>query len=386
MRIRLIIVCLLAALATGVAASDRPVRHNPAEARLLDALGQIRNGQQQRAIGTLRDLLDARPDFKLARFLYAQMLTSLAGGTVATGQRPGAEVMLTEARRRWRHHHSPPPIGAVPSAILHLAPHHEYAIVVDLPNNRLYLFRNKRGWPRLVADFYVSIGSAGAGKRVEGDERTPVGVYRITNFIPDRQLPDLYGTGALTLNYPNAWDRHLGRTGYGIWIHGVPHATFNRAPRASEGCVVLSNSNLEWLREKVAVEATPIILTNRLHWLAPRKASARYHAVTDALLAWKQRTAGEAAPAHGRAIKLVSLPGLDSRAAMSKSVAGGAGSAPPKIRLQDVSVFAYPGEPGLIMTMRPSDAVGRASPPALFWRTSPARQQEQLLYARHKKP
>lgn len=360
---RLVIVFLLVAFAACAAAGTAPVRHSPAENQLLSALQQIRNSQQQRALDTLRELLKERPDFKLARYLYGQMLTSLAGGAVAAGQRAGADVMLSEARRRWQHYQSRPPMGAVPSAILHLAPGHAYAIVVDLPHNRLYLFENDDGQPRLVADFYASIGSAGAGKQVEGDLRTPVGIYRITSFIPDRQLPSLYGGGAFTLNYPNAWDRHLGRTGYGIWLHGVPRQTFNRAPRASEGCVVVANSDLRWLYGKVAVGATPVVLTNDLQWLTPQEARRRYQAVMDALAVWQTNTViaeGVAGATEIAPLNLAAPPPIKKQSILRVD----ATSRP--VQSSALSVFAYPGEPDLVLTMA-ADA-GEGSSAMTFWR------------------
>src|SRR3546814_8483534 len=50
-----------------------------------------------------------------------------------------------------------------------------------------------------------------------------------------RKLPDFYGDGAYPLNYPNEWDKHEGRKGYGIWLHGTPSTTYSRPPRASDG-------------------------------------------------------------------------------------------------------------------------------------------------------
>lgn len=374
---RLVTGFLIVMMAIAAAAADGPVRHNPAENKLLTALQQIRNSQQQQAMGTLQALLDERPDFKLARYLYAQTLTSLAGGKVATGERAGADALLAEARHRWQHHHAPPPIGAVPNAILHLAHGHDHAIVADLPHNRLYLFRNDDGRPRLVADFYVSIGSNGSGKQREGDLRTPVGIYRITNFIPGTQLPGLYGGGAFTLNYPNAWDRHLGRTGYGIWLHGVPARTFNRAPRASEGCVVLSNTNLAWLRGKIDVQTTPVVLTNELKWLTPREARQQYQAIMHALVAWRrgeQRNGVDAQPASLTPLRLAATPALVQQSGSSSTVLA-------PTSLPGVSVFAYPGEANLVMTLSAPDASGE--PTVRFWR-QPNRDHARPLYA--KKP
>ncbi|MGA1742070.1 MAG: hypothetical protein ACO4AC_07905 [Pseudohongiellaceae bacterium] len=43
----------------------------------------------------------------------------------------------------------------------------------------------------------VSIGSNGYDKQVEGDKRTPIGIYHFTSFLNDNQLMDYYGLGAI---------------------------------------------------------------------------------------------------------------------------------------------------------------------------------------------
>ena len=110
-----------------------------------------------------------------------------------------------------------------------------------------FLFKNQKGVPTLIKDFYVTIGKNGAGKYVEGDQKTPVGVYFVTDFISPEELPDLYGDGAFPIDYPNVWDQRHGRTGYGIWLHGTPSKIYSRPPEDSNGCVIVSNQDLNAL-------------------------------------------------------------------------------------------------------------------------------------------
>ncbi|MFM7113322.1 MAG: hypothetical protein ACKO26_19465, partial [Planctomycetota bacterium] len=42
---------------------------------------------------------------------------------------------------------------------------------------RLYLFQNSPQGLTLLADYYISVGKLGTSKAVEGDQRTPLGVY-----------------------------------------------------------------------------------------------------------------------------------------------------------------------------------------------------------------
>lgn len=174
--------------------------------------------------------------------------------------------LADEARLRLVEPNGPPP-GTWPNAILQLSTRHPHAIVVDLPRARLYVLDNDGGTLAVTHYYYAAMGRNGAGKRTRGDQRTPVGVYRVTGWLPGMQLPAMYGAGALPVNYPNLWDRIAGRTGSGIWLHGVPKDTDARPPRSSEGCVTLANNDLLALKPYVHTGETPVILSDALAWV-----------------------------------------------------------------------------------------------------------------------
>jgi hypothetical protein len=143
-------------------------------------------------------------------------------------------------------------------------------LYVDLPAARLHVFRQMHGELQPLADFYVTVGRQGYGKEREGDLKTPVGVYRINGYIPGSQLDPRYGLGALTTNYPNPLDQQLRRTGYGIWLHGTEPGWINRAPRASEGCITLSNADFGKLyRVLGTTDELPIIIDDTPDWISP---------------------------------------------------------------------------------------------------------------------
>jgi murein L,D-transpeptidase YafK len=165
--------------------------------------------------------------------------------------------------------------------------------------SRLYVYQNDQGQAKLVSDYYLTIGSEGFGKRVEGDNKTPVGVYRVTRFIDPATLPDLYGSGAFPINYPNKLDRAKQRTGYGIWLHGTPSNTYARAPWASEGCFVLSNEDFEHIQQYIdADKQTPVVLADRVDWITEQQLvtqRAEYLAVIEA---WRQSWESLDTPAY----------------------------------------------------------------------------------------
>jgi murein L,D-transpeptidase YafK len=138
---------------------------------------------------------------------------------------------------------------------------------VDSRRSRLYVFANAGGKPKLVADYYVTLGKKGVDKSREGDQKTPLGVYTVIANLPRSKLTDFYGSGAFPINYPNEWDKRQGRNGHGIWLHGVPSNLYSRPPRASDGCIVLSNPDLDALGRQLQVGLTPVIIADQIEWV-----------------------------------------------------------------------------------------------------------------------
>jgi murein L,D-transpeptidase YafK len=154
----------------------------------------------------------------------------------------------------------------MPRYILQLNAEQKHVIVVDSGLSRLYLFKNVDGRPQFEADYYVTLGKRGVEKTREGDQKTPLGVYRVVANLPRQKLSDFYGSGAFPINYPNAWDKLMGRKGHGIWLHGTPPDTYSRPPRSSDGCIVLSNPDLESVGRYLQIGLTPVIITDRIEW------------------------------------------------------------------------------------------------------------------------
>lgn len=120
----------------------------------------------------------------------------------------------------------------MPRAVLRLRGDQRRVFLVDAKRSRLYVYENRDGKLRLLADYYVTQGKYGIHKFREGDKKTPVGVYYIAARVPGARLPDFFGSGALPLNYPNEWDKLNGRSSSGIWLHGTSSDSFSRAPLA----------------------------------------------------------------------------------------------------------------------------------------------------------
>ena len=280
-----------------------PVIPKGPEATVRQIYEYLGEGQRQKALMLAEHLASTYPTFQLGQLLYADLLNiglrePVEGPDLAEEALPAAQKrlqeLLTETRRRL-FRPAPSDIAArVPAGLIHLDPvHHPYVAVVDASHSRLYWFANRStpdGQARLelMMETYVSVGHQGLGKSKEGDGRTPVGVYFIQKNLPGQTLPDLFGEGALTLNYPNAVDVIRKRTGSGIWLHGTPSAQYSRAPEASDGCVVLSNPEMAQLLELGALKLTPVLIDQKTQWLPPEQEAADRREWITRLQAWNQ--------------------------------------------------------------------------------------------------
>ncbi|MFM6985490.1 MAG: murein L,D-transpeptidase family protein [Hydrogenophaga sp.] len=284
-----------------------------AEARLIAIYRLISEGQHRQALAQAEALVRDHPNYQLAHLVHGDLLTLQARPVTRLGDVPDAkaraahaqlEVLREESRRRLLALTERPPEGYVPTQFLSLSPQNRHAIAVDASRSRLYLFENLASTapalkgdlaagPRLklVGDYYISVGLQGIEKQVEGDQRTPLGVYHITSSLDPRRLPDLYGAGALPLNYPNALDLQRGKTGRGIWLHGTPRDQFVRAPQASDGCVVMSNPDLERLLGTVQIRTTPVVIAPQLQWVPPQALQNDRERFETALAAWRDAKA-----------------------------------------------------------------------------------------------
>lgn len=273
------------------------------EARLIEVYKLISAQRLDDALKQVKQLVDDVPTFQLAQLTYGDLLLARSGQLFGFGAVPdqlaadGGERLAQlrdEAVQRIQALTERPETGTIPRQFVELPASMQHAIAVDASRSRLYLFETSSRGLRLVSDHYVSLGRLGVDKAVVGDQRTPLGVYFITNRLNGKQLTDFYGTGALQLNYPNEYDRRLGKTGSGIWLHGVPSDSFSRSPHSTDGCVALANSDLRDLLDKVRPRATPVLIAPHLNWVKPADLSPNREQLRSIFERWREaRTQGD---------------------------------------------------------------------------------------------
>lgn len=348
------VLILASILGSAPAVSAEDATRTTTDLMFQHAIDDLRRGSNERALHTIDGLVERHPNFRLAHLVRGDLLLARVRPIEALGNsgdaaRERLEALRAEAKARMRAEIEVPPAGRLPRYLLQFSSGQKSAIVIDTTRSRVYVYEIRGATARLVRDFYTTIGKLGIEKEREGDRKTPIGVYEVTTWIPGKKLPDLYGKGAFPIDYPNPRDQLLGRTGHGIWIHGVPSDTYARAPRASDGCVALANPDLESLATRVHPGVTPVIIAREVEWVLPAQLQLERNAFLAQLETWRRDWESrdtERYLTHYAVGFRSNGKDLDGWKAHKRRV--NAGKTWIKVALEDVSVFRDPGAKDLV--------------------------------------
>ena len=307
--------------APGDSHEDEVAAANRLEARVVRAWQLARQGRGTEADALLEAVLSEVPQFRPALTLHG--LLSAEWSQPA----PDVEDVAPPARRlqppqalsdesslrfaAWLHQASRHRM--LPGNLLQLGSGVHTLLAADLAESRLYVLHHDAHGLALRGDFYLSTGARGSFKQNPGDQRTPIGVYSLLPRLPASQLPPIAGHGAWPLSFPNRWDQWQGHLGSGIWLHGAAPGQYDGLPHSTNGCLALSNDDLDQLAPLLADSGTVLLVADHLDWISPASLAQR-------------------------------------RAAALQRLVARAGTAR---RLQpDDSLYAYPGDAGLLLVRR----------------------------------
>lgn len=330
------------------------------EAKLLKSILYFRAGKLEQALVELDKLIKKVPDFQLAYLLKGDLLLSKFGSTNNFGQtnilasiipnlgnnkKQQLSFLREEAQLRIRALLNNKRINTLPRQILALGKSVKKALLIDKKANRMYVFSRQASGELFeeVNDYYITTGKLVGDKSVKGDLRTPEGVYFVTSWISPDKLPDKYGIGAFPVNYPNELDRRNGKTGYGIWLHGTDKGSYSRPPRDSEGCVVLTNIDLESLKSEIKPGITPVVIADKVEWIDlaswKKEREEIIQAVEDWRVDWESMNVNKYLSHYGKDF-WSSSHNLKSWSARKRLLAKN--KTYQKINFSDLSVLVYP--------------------------------------------
>jgi murein L,D-transpeptidase YafK len=153
------------------------------------------------------------------------------------------------------------PLEMVPLPFIHIKTKDNF-LLCDKQSKTLHLYRSEEDAFSLIKSYPCIVGSNNGDKKEAGDLATPEGVYFLTSFLTGNRLPEKFGCGAFSLNYPNFLDRKEGKKGSGIWLHGYSDRL--ERPPFSEGCVVVKDEVLKELIKFIKIGETPLVIVDAI--------------------------------------------------------------------------------------------------------------------------
>jgi L,D-peptidoglycan transpeptidase YkuD (ErfK/YbiS/YcfS/YnhG family) len=333
-----------------------------AEAMLIEVYIALAGDHLRDALARSETLVRTYPTFRLGQLIHGDLLLMQTHSVLTLGPANGPPEALQnlrdEAAVRLRSLRNRPDPDMVPRAVLQLREDQKHVLIVDAKSSRLYVYENQGGALRFQTDFYISQGRLGTNKSAAGDQKTPIGVYYITSHVSGPRLPEFYGAGALPINYPNEWDRLNGRSGSGIWLHGTPPDTYSRPPRASDGCVVLTNADLSRLMGSVEIGKTPVVIADSIEYVNKAKSISDRALATKLVDDWR-RDVESLNPKrylanYSRQFKTEA--GEDRDSWFAKQWTAFTGVTLASVKLREVTLFLYPGRDDLMVGTFTQDA------------------------------
>ncbi len=324
---------------------------------LQEIYRELANANLQAARQKADRLVEAYPTFRLGQLVRADILlmharpvTGFGSGLPAGNER--LQDLKKEARVRLKSLRDRPDPDLIPRALLQMRDDQKFALVIDTRQARLYVYQHHYGRIKFLSDYYISHGRFGINKLREGDQRTPIGVYYITSRLPKAKLPDFYGAGALPINYPNEWDKFNGRGGSGIWLHGTPPNNFSRPPLASDGCVVLTNPDMEKLFDSIEIGKTPVVIAERVDFVNRTRWETERAMANNLLENWRIATESKdlskLLAQYSNRFKSGQGENLNTWFVKSRQMLSGWPDL--AVKLREVTLFRYPGNDNMLVS------------------------------------
>ncbi len=141
-----------------------------------------------------------------------------------------------------------------------------------------------------LISFKIAIGKEEGDKQKAGDNRTPEGIYFTQRILNGKSLGPKYGPYAIPIDFPNPLDRFLGKTGYGIWLHGVEQDHRIDAAKVTEGCVAFYNADIQSLTQWLVPDQSVVVIAKDATTVNKPETVAQVRQLTQQWIdAWAQR-------------------------------------------------------------------------------------------------
>lgn len=179
---------------------------------------------------------------------------------------------------------------SINSGFAALAGLNDTVVVVDKKVNKIHLANYNDGRLDVVKSYRATFGKSEGDKLMEGDLKTPEGIYEFLYRKTPPQLGPKFGPLGIYISYPNSMDRNGAKTGNQILLHGTDDPSRLERPFDSLGCVVTDNENVLAISNEIKIKDTKIVITRDFEALNGNPRMERLKAFFNAWLkAWSTK-------------------------------------------------------------------------------------------------
>ncbi|OFZ19603.1 MAG: hypothetical protein A2X94_17330 [Bdellovibrionales bacterium GWB1_55_8] len=168
------------------------------------------------------------------------------------------------------------------------------AILIDKKSNTLHLAEYVDGEYRILKRYHATMGQVLGDKQNEGDLKTPEGIYTFSSHLTPPSLKKKFGVMAFYMDFPNAFDRLAGHTGFDIMLHATDEPERLKRNFDSEGCIVVKNEEIAELKPYIRLGLTPVLVFPELtdEFMKPGKDAGLRNFFLSWVSAWEKKEIG----------------------------------------------------------------------------------------------
>lgn len=137
-------------------------------------------------------------------------------------------------------------------------------IIVDKSKFQIHIASYEEDNLKIFKSYPITLGKNLGDKILEGDQKTPEGIYRFTGKYTQPQIQKKLGDLAFYIDYPNAIDRRDHKTGYAIMLHATDDPSRLERNLDSDGCLVTSNEKIKEMAEYIQSPYSMILIYSDL--------------------------------------------------------------------------------------------------------------------------
>jgi murein L,D-transpeptidase YafK len=136
-------------------------------------------------------------------------------------------------------------------------------IIVDKAKFQIHVANYKNGL-EIIKTYPVTLGKNSGDKMLEGDLKTPEGIYRFTTRYEQPAIKKKFGAMAFYVDYPNSLDKRDKKTGFDIMLHSTDDPSRLARNQDSDGCMVLADAHIKEISNYIHTPITTLLIFDEL--------------------------------------------------------------------------------------------------------------------------